>query len=81
MSELSDKQRGAAKTARNPIKIVQAERLPKPDWIRVKAPSPGTRFYEVKRILRAHGYPPDMQQKATDTVIAQAELIAKDWAA
>ena len=45
MSELGDKQRGAAKTARNPIKIVPVERLAKPDWIRVKAPSSGTRFY------------------------------------
>jgi len=35
----------------------------------------------VKRILRAHGYPPDKQEKATQTVLAQAELIAKDWAA
>lgn len=35
----------------------------------------------VKRILRAHGYPPDKQEHATMTVLAQAELIAKDWAA
>jgi type I restriction enzyme R subunit len=35
----------------------------------------------VKRILRAHGYPPDKQERATLTVLAQAELIAKDWAA
>jgi type I restriction enzyme R subunit len=34
----------------------------------------------VKRILRNYGYPPDMQEKATLTVLAQAELIAKDWA-
>jgi lipoyl synthase len=52
MDDVTSKQRGAAKTARNPIKIVPAERLPKPDWIRVKAPSPGTRFYEIKQILR-----------------------------
>ena len=52
MTDVTNKQRGAAKTARNPIKIVPAERLPKPDWIRVKAPSPGTRFYEIKQILR-----------------------------
>ena len=31
----------------------------------------------VKRVLRNHGYPPDKQQKATDTVLQQAELIAK----
>ena len=33
----------------------------------------------VKRILRKYGYPPDMQENATDTVLEQAELIAKDW--
>src|SRR5436309_11438704 len=50
----SDKQKGASKTARIPIKIIPAERLPKPDWIRVKAASPTTRFYEIKDILRAN---------------------------
>jgi type I restriction enzyme, R subunit len=35
----------------------------------------------VKRILRKYGYPPDKQEKATQTVLEQAELIAKDWAA
>ena len=34
----------------------------------------------VKRILRKYGYPPDKQEKATQTVLEQAELIAKDWA-
>jgi type I restriction enzyme, R subunit len=29
----------------------------------------------VKRILRKYGYPPDMQEKATKTVLEQAELI------
>jgi type I restriction enzyme R subunit len=33
----------------------------------------------VKRILRNHGYPPDKQEKATRTVLEQAELICKDW--
>src|SRR5512144_2029256 len=46
------KQRGDAKTARIPIKVVSAERLKKPDWIRVRAPS-SPRFYEIKQILRA----------------------------
>ncbi|MBC3927051.1 lipoyl synthase [Undibacterium sp. CY21W] len=49
----TEKQKGASKTARIPIKIVPMERLPKPDWIRVKAGSPTTRFYEIKDILRA----------------------------
>jgi type I restriction enzyme, R subunit len=34
----------------------------------------------VKRILRKYGYPPDKQEKATTTVLQQAELIARDWA-
>ncbi len=33
----------------------------------------------VKRILRKYGYPPDKQEKATQTVLEQAELIARDW--
>ncbi|MCC7110269.1 MAG: type I restriction endonuclease subunit R, partial [Deltaproteobacteria bacterium] len=33
----------------------------------------------VKRKLRQHGYPPDLQEKAVDTVIKQAELLATDW--
>ena len=49
----SAKQKSHAKTARIPIKIVPAEEtLRKPDWIRVKAGSPSTRFYEIKDILR-----------------------------
>jgi type I restriction enzyme R subunit len=32
----------------------------------------------VKRILRRYGYPPDKQEKATRTVLEQAELIASD---
>jgi lipoic acid synthetase len=48
------KQKAQAKTARIPIKVVAAETLKKPDWIRVKAGSPSTRFYEIKQILREH---------------------------
>lgn len=50
----SAKQKAQAKTARIPIKIVPAEQLKKPEWIRVKAGSPTTRFYEIKKILREH---------------------------
>jgi type I restriction enzyme R subunit len=35
----------------------------------------------VKRILRKYGYPPDKQEKATQTVLEQAELLCKDWVA
>lgn len=34
----------------------------------------------VKRILRQHGYPPDMQLLATETVLKQAEMIASEMA-
>src|SRR3982750_1372488 len=47
------KQKGAGKTARIPIKIVAAETLKKPPWIRVRA-SASPRFTEIKRILREH---------------------------
>ena len=48
------KQKSADKTARIPIKIVPAEKLKKPDWIRVKAATGSSRFYEIKDILRAN---------------------------
>ena len=46
------KQKAAAKLSRIPIKVMPGEMLKKPDWIRVKAGSPTTRFYEIKDILR-----------------------------
>ncbi len=48
----SAKQKAAAKLSRIPVKVEQHEILRKPDWIRVKAGSPSTRFYEIKDILR-----------------------------
>ena len=48
------KQKAGAKLARIPIKVQAGEVLKKPDWIRVKAASSGTRFYEIKDILRAN---------------------------
>jgi type I restriction enzyme R subunit len=35
----------------------------------------------VKRILRKYGYPPDKQEKATQTVLEQAALLSGTWAA
>jgi len=35
----------------------------------------------VRRILRRHGYPPDKQEKATQTVLEQAALFSETWAA
>ncbi len=53
MSVAGEKQKGAAKTARIPIKIVPAERLKKPEWIRVRLGN-GQRFHEIKQIVREH---------------------------
>jgi lipoyl synthase len=50
----TQKQKSDAKTARIPIKVVQSERLKKPEWIRVKTAPAGSRFYDIKRILREH---------------------------
>ena len=48
------KQKAAAKLSRIPIKVEAGAVLKKPDWIRVKAGSPSTRFYEIKDILRSN---------------------------
>src|SRR3954471_24604252 len=51
MREAGVKEKGQAKT----IRIVPvAAPLAKPAWIRVRAPSPDSRFYEIKRVLREH---------------------------
>jgi lipoic acid synthetase len=50
MREPGVKEKGAAKTAR--LQFFRKQALPKPDWIRVRAASAGSRFYDVKRILR-----------------------------
>jgi len=46
------KQKGAAKTARIPIKVEAVPALKKPDWIRVKLAPASSRFQEIKSILR-----------------------------
>jgi len=33
----------------------------------------------VKRVLRKYGYPPDKQEKATRTVLEQAEVLSAEW--
>lgn len=48
------KQKAAAKLSRIPVKVEAGEVLKKPDWIRVKAGSASSRFYEIKQILREH---------------------------
>jgi lipoic acid synthetase len=53
MTGAIEREKGAAKTARNPIKIVPQEvLLKKPSWIRVRVGG-GERFQEIKRLLRA----------------------------
>jgi lipoyl synthase len=54
MNEVRDKQKGEAKTARIPIKVVAAQPLPKPPWIRVRLGN-SDRFHAVKQALRANG--------------------------
>jgi lipoic acid synthetase len=54
MGELHTKQKGEAKTARIPIKVVPAERLKKPAWIKVRL-GDSQRFNAVKQVLRSHG--------------------------
>ncbi len=50
-SDLKRQRKGALKTDRIPIKVVSAEPLRKPEWIRVRAGG-GERFTEIKRTLR-----------------------------
>jgi lipoyl synthase len=57
------KDKGAAKILRRTIPLVPAATLKKPDWIRVKAASEGSRFHDIKRILR---------EKALHTVCEEA---------
>ncbi|MHC8442081.1 MAG: type I restriction enzyme endonuclease domain-containing protein [Candidatus Eutrophobiaceae bacterium] len=47
------------------------------DWMHRKSTRSTIRVL-VKRILRAHGYPPDMQDSATDLVLAQTEALCRD---
>lgn len=50
------------------------------DWTQKEAVRADMRR-KVKRLLRKHGYPPDKRDEALDTVIEQAEVVCKDWAA
>ena len=52
LSDRPDQQRGSLKTKRDATD--PADRLPKPDCIRVKAAIPTGRFRETKDIVRAH---------------------------
>jgi len=51
----SRKLKGAEKTAHIPVRIVPVAPLPKPEWIRVKAGSPSSRFDEIRDLLQKQG--------------------------
>ena len=48
------------------------------DWMVRENVRAGLRVI-VKRILRKYGYPPDKQEKATQTVLEQAEVLSEAW--
>jgi type I restriction enzyme, R subunit len=50
------------------------------NWIQKENVKPNLRRL-VKRLLRKYGYLPDKQEKATVTVLEQAESLCKNWAA
>ncbi len=50
MREAGVKEKGALKTAR--LSFFPQEKLKKPDWIRVRAPAPDSRFHDIKPIAR-----------------------------
>ena len=68
---LRDIARELVETVRNNVKI---------DWTLRENVRANLRRL-VKRILRKHGYPPDKQDKATRTVLEQAEALSEGWAA
>ena len=68
---LRDIARELVETVRNNVKI---------DWTLRENVRANLRRL-VKRILRKHGYPPDKQEKATRTVLEQAEVLSEGWTA
>ena len=62
--------------ARELVETVRANA--KIDWTRREDVRAQLRV-AVKRLLRKHGYPPDKQEKATNTVIKQAEALTTTW--
>lgn len=50
------------------------------DW-NVRESAPARMRVLIKRILKKHGFPPDKQKHATETVLKQAEVICGDVAA
>ncbi len=48
------------------------------DWTQRESVQAEIRL-RIKKILRIHGYPPDKEKRATETVLKQAELVAQNW--
>ncbi|MXX93737.1 MAG: type I restriction endonuclease subunit R [Chloroflexi bacterium] len=67
---LSEIARDLVKTVRNNVTI---------DWT-IRETSRANLRVLVRRTLRRYGYPPDKQEKATETVLEQAEVLSADWA-
>ncbi|MBS3173638.1 type I restriction endonuclease subunit R [Candidatus Woesearchaeota archaeon] len=67
---LKDIARELVKTIRNSVSI---------DWTIRESVQAKLRL-NVKKILKKYGYPPDKQQKATEIVLEQAGMVARDWA-
>jgi type I restriction enzyme R subunit len=65
------------KIARELVKTVRENT--KIDWTIRENVRAQLRVY-VKRILKKYGYPPDKQEKATQTVLEQAEVLSEGWA-
>lgn len=66
------------KIAQDLVKEIKASI--KIDWT-VKESVRAEMRVRIRRLLRKHGYPPDKQEQATQTVLQQAELLCKDWIA
>ena len=67
MREAGVKEKGARKT----IKIVPRTPLPKPAWIRVRAASPNSRFYEIKDVLRRQSLHTMFGQEASSHTVCR----------
>ena len=59
--------------------VVQVRRNASVDWS-VRESSRARMRLTVKKLLRKYKYPPDKQEKATQTVLEQAELLGEEWA-
>ena len=67
------------------LKVIAAERVTRVrqnatiDWTVLESARAKIRVM-VRRILKKHGYPPDLQDEATKLVLEQAEVLCADWA-